>query len=164
MDGHTSCLQRTVQIHQFQSSNVVSILLMSTRTGGVGINLQSSDTVVLFDSDCNPQADGQAIARVHRVGQTKPVWVYRLVSSGTVEERILQRAESKLILDAAVLADSSQQREVQRGIHTLFTLIRTSVVGMAARALDDDELEKLLDRSRPPESIAATREDWSEDG
>mgnify|MGYP002044602217 CR=1 FL=1 len=72
--------------------------MLSTRAGGLGINLTGADTVVLYDSDWNPQADLQAMARVHRIGQTKVVHLYRLVSSGTVEERIVQRAEKKLYL------------------------------------------------------------------
>ena len=65
-------------------------MIMSTRAGGMGINLQTADTVILMDSDWNPQVDLQAMARVHRIGQTKTVHVYRLVSSGTMEERIVR--------------------------------------------------------------------------
>ena len=59
----------------------------------MGLNLQSADTCILFDSDWNPQCDIQAMGRVHRIGQSKKVDVYRLVSTGTIEERMLQRAE-----------------------------------------------------------------------
>jgi hypothetical protein len=78
------------------------VFLASTRAGGLGINLQSADTVVLYDSDWNPQQDAQAMARVHRIGQTKPVAIFRLVTGGSVEERIQERAEKKLYLDAVV--------------------------------------------------------------
>ena len=74
------------------------LFLMTTRAGGLGINLQTADTCVLFDSDWNPQADLQAMARVHRLGQQKKVHVYRLVSGGTAEERVLQRSQKKLYL------------------------------------------------------------------
>ncbi|CAE8636631.1 unnamed protein product [Polarella glacialis] len=153
MDGSTSRVQRVVNIHQFQSG-AVGTFLMSTRTGGLGINLQSADTVIFFDSDWNPQADRQAMARVHRIGQTKPVWVYRLVSLGTVEERILQRAETKLLLDASLLSEEVSQQETAHGVHALWSLIRTSVVGVATRILEDHELKKLLDRSQPPPAVS----------
>ena len=69
----------------------------------MGLNLQTADTLILFDSDWNPQADLQAEARVHRIGQTKTVFVYRLVTANTVEERIAERAEKKLYLDRMVM-------------------------------------------------------------
>ena len=75
---------------------------MTTRAGGLGINLQTADTCILFDSDWNPQCDLQAMARVHRVGQTKPVHIYRFVSGGTAEERVVQRAQKKLYLSETV--------------------------------------------------------------
>ena len=69
------------------------------RNGGAKVALGTADTCILFDSDWNPQADLQAMARVHRIGQTKTVHVYRLITRGTVEERMIQRAEKKLYLD-----------------------------------------------------------------
>ena len=72
----------------------------------MGINLQSADTCILFDSDWNPQPDLQAMARVHRIGQTKTVHVYRLITGGTIEERIYERAQKKLFLDKMVNRDN----------------------------------------------------------
>jgi SWI/SNF-related matrix-associated actin-dependent regulator of chromatin subfamily A member 5 len=80
---------------------------MSTKAGGVGINLQTADTCILYDSDWNPQNDLQAMARVHRIGQKKKVHVYRLITSNTVEERIVERASRKLLLDQTVNRESS---------------------------------------------------------
>jgi len=83
LDGSTNRVQRTVDINAFNmpgSSRFV--FLMSTRAGGLGINCQTADTCILFDSDWNPQVDLQAMARVHRIGQTKTVLLYRLVSPG----------------------------------------------------------------------------------
>jgi len=102
-DGGTQRAQRNYLINQFNApESEIFIFLMSTRSGGLGINLQTADTCILFDSDWNPQPDIQAMARVHRIGQKKIVHVYRLVSAGTVEERILQRAQKKLYLDQMV--------------------------------------------------------------
>ena len=102
-DGSTSRAKRNYLINAFNAPNSpYFIFLMSTKSGGLGTNLQSADTVVLFDSDWNPQSDLQAIARCHRIGSKNTVHVYRLISGGTIEERIVQRAEKKLLLDQMV--------------------------------------------------------------
>ncbi|ODH44691.1 hypothetical protein ACO22_00849 [Paracoccidioides brasiliensis] len=100
LDGTIAAGPRRLSIEHFNApdSNDFAFLL-STRAGGLGINLMTADTVVLFDSDWNPQADLQAMARAHRIGQTKPVSVYRLVSKDTVEEEVLERARNKLLLE-----------------------------------------------------------------
>jgi len=69
--------------------------LLSTRAGGLGITLTAADTVIFYDSDWNPTVDQQAMDRAHRLGQTKQVTVYRLITKGTVEETILKRAQQK---------------------------------------------------------------------
>ena len=76
----------------------------------MGLNLQTADTCIIYDSDWNPQADAQAMGRVHRIGQTKLVHVYRLVSRGTIEERLLQRAEQKLLLEVVNRNDKANQQ------------------------------------------------------
>lgn len=110
LDGQTNRVYREVLINQFnrkQSSKF--IFCLSTRAGGEGVNLYTADTVILFDSDWNPQVDIQAMARVHRIGQTKTVHIYRLVTAGTVEERIVQRAQKKLFLDTVVNRGSTSK-------------------------------------------------------
>jgi len=103
LDGSTNRVMRAILINRFNKKDSRDfIFLLSTRAGGEGVNLFTADTVVLYDSDWNPQVDIQAMARVHRIGQTKPVHVYRLVSGGSVEERIVQRAQKKLFLDSLV--------------------------------------------------------------
>ncbi|XP_031564506.1 chromodomain-helicase-DNA-binding protein 1-like isoform X2 [Actinia tenebrosa] len=77
--------------------------LLSTRAGGLGINLATADTVIIFDSDWNPQNDLQAQARAHRIGQRNQVNIYRLVSKGSVEEDIIERAKRKMVLDHLVI-------------------------------------------------------------
>jgi len=113
-DGSTSRAKRNFVVRSFNDPESDSfIFLLSTRSGGMGLNLQSADTCILYDSDWNPQPDIQAMARVHRIGQTKTVHVYRLVSGGTVEERMVERAEKKLFLDQMVnrgsAADSDEE-------------------------------------------------------
>merc|ERR1712210_179483 len=77
--------------------------LLSTRAGGLGINLATADTVIIFDSDWNPQNDLQAQARAHRIGQKKTVKIYRFVSAMSVEEDVIERAKKKMVLDHLVI-------------------------------------------------------------
>jgi SWI/SNF-related matrix-associated actin-dependent regulator of chromatin subfamily A member 5 len=106
LDGQTNRVQRQVSINSFNAPNSpIFAFLLSTRAGGLGVNLQTADTVILYDSDWNPQQDLQAMARVHRIGQKKVVHVYRLIVQGTIEERMVQRAEKKLYLDQMVNRD-----------------------------------------------------------
>merc|ERR1712025_1269390 len=79
------------------------VFLLSTRAGGVGINLTAADTVIIFDSDWNPQNDVQAQARCHRIGQTKSVMIYRLITRRSFEAEMFDRASRKLGLEQAVL-------------------------------------------------------------
>ncbi|KAF2735213.1 chromo domain-containing protein 1 [Polyplosphaeria fusca] len=100
LDGTVPAADRKVAIDHFNAPGSEDYcFLLSTRAGGLGINLMTADTVVLFDSDWNPQADLQAMARAHRIGQQKPVSVYRLVSKDTIEEEILERARNKRMLE-----------------------------------------------------------------
>ena len=107
LDGATCRVQRTLDVRSFNASTRQQIFLCSTRAGGLGISLTAADTVVLYDSDFNPQVDRQAMDRVHRIGQTRPVTVYRLVTRGSVEERIVERAADKLGLEAMVHASTN---------------------------------------------------------
>lgn len=100
LDGTIAAGPRRQAIDHFNAPDSNDFcFLLSTRAGGLGINLMTADTVILFDSDWNPQADLQAMARAHRIGQTKPVSIYRLVSKETVEEEVLERARNKLMLE-----------------------------------------------------------------
>lgn len=104
IDGSTHQEERELEIEAFNAPQSKKfVFLLSTRAGGLGINLATADTVVLFDSDWNPQMDLQAMDRAHRIGQTKQVMVYRLVTGDTVEQKIVERAEAKLFLDALVI-------------------------------------------------------------
>ncbi|GIL63033.1 hypothetical protein Vafri_17166 [Volvox africanus] len=155
LDGSTNRIQRMIDMEQFNlpGSNIF-IYILCTRAGGLGVNLQTADTCILFDSDWNPQWDLQAMARVHRIGQTRPVHVYRLVTGGTVEDRIQRRAEAKLYLDQMVNRGSTSNAEQLEG------LTRSEVLSMLRFGADrifrneqgvmptDDELDAIMDRSR----------------
>jgi SWI/SNF-related matrix-associated actin-dependent regulator of chromatin subfamily A member 5 len=99
LDGSTSRPRRALDIKLFQQKNSpYQIFLISTRAGGLGINLTAATNVVLVDQDWNPQVDIQAISRAHRIGQTKIVQVYRIVCQDSVEEQALTRLRKKLYL------------------------------------------------------------------
>lgn len=103
LDGRIRGTERQKSIDRFEREEDSFLFLLSTRAGGVGINLVSATVVILFDSDWNPQNDVQAQARCHRIGQTKDVRVYRLVTSRSFEQEMFDRASKKLGLEQAVL-------------------------------------------------------------
>ncbi|XP_073959810.1 LOW QUALITY PROTEIN: chromatin-remodeling ATPase INO80-like [Choristoneura fumiferana] len=95
LDGSSKISARRDMVADFQARTDIFVFLLSTRAGGLGINLTAADTVIFYDSDWNPTVDQQAMDRAHRLGQTKQVTVYRLICKGTIEERIMQRAREK---------------------------------------------------------------------
>ncbi len=114
LDGTIAAGPRRIAIDHFNAPESSDFcFLLSTRAGGLGINLMTADTVIIFDSDWNPQADLQAMARAHRIGQVKPVSVYRLVSKETVEEEILERARNKLMLEFLTIQQGVTDKETQ---------------------------------------------------
>lgn len=108
IDGSSAPMERREQMNKFQkagdSPDAPKLFLLSTRAGGLGINLTAADTVIFYDQDWNPQMDIQAQDRAHRIGQTKPVLVFRLVTAHTIETRIMHRATEKRKLEALVIA------------------------------------------------------------
>ena len=105
LDGSTSVADRRDMVQAWQSpGDTHFVFLLSTRAGGLGINLTAADTVIFYDNDWNPTMDAQAMDRAHRLGQQRPVAVYRLVCAATVEERILLRAQQKQTVQALVMA------------------------------------------------------------
>ncbi|KAF2862718.1 hypothetical protein K470DRAFT_227700 [Piedraia hortae CBS 480.64] len=114
LDGTIAAGTRRQAIDHFNAPGSQDFcFLLSTRAGGLGINLMTADTVILFDSDWNPQADLQAMARAHRIGQKNPVTVYRLVSKDTVEEEVLERAKNKLLLEFVTIQRGITDKDAQ---------------------------------------------------
>lgn len=103
LDGSTQVAERQTIVDTFNKDSSIFACLLSTRAGGQGLNLTGADTVIIHDIDFNPQIDRQAEDRCHRIGQTKPVTIYRMVTKGTVDENVFEIASRKLTLDAAVL-------------------------------------------------------------
>ncbi|KAH8093223.1 P-loop containing nucleoside triphosphate hydrolase protein [Cristinia sonorae] len=112
LDGSTSRPRRTLDIRLFQrDDSPYKVFLISTRAGGLGINLTKASHVIMFDSDWNPQNDIQAIARAHRIGQTKIVKVYRLICQGSVEDQMLDRIRRKLFLSVKIMGSSNDSTD-----------------------------------------------------
>ncbi|GJN26719.1 hypothetical protein PR202_gb14674 [Eleusine coracana subsp. coracana] len=121
LDGGTPVIERQTIVDTFNNDRSIFACLLSTRAGGQGLNLIGADTVIIHDMDFNPQMDRQAEDRCHRIGQQKPVTIYRLVTKESVDENIYEIARRKLVLDAAILQsgteldDSSDVTEMTMG-------------------------------------------------
>ncbi|XP_064459250.1 helicase domino-like isoform X2 [Ornithodoros turicata] len=98
LDGNTRVDQRQALMERFNADKRIFCFILSTRSGGIGVNLTGADTVIFYDSDWNPTMDAQAQDRCHRIGQTRDVHIYRLISERTVEENILKKANQKRLL------------------------------------------------------------------
>ncbi|XP_035824753.1 lymphocyte-specific helicase isoform X2 [Aplysia californica] len=105
LDGSTNVDDRRDSMNVFNGSGSEEkfLFLLSTRAGGLGINLTGADTVIIYDSDWNPQCDLQAQDRCHRIGQTKPVVVYRFVTANTIDQKIIERAAAKRKLEKMII-------------------------------------------------------------
>lgn len=106
LDGTTRTDDRQKVVERFNSDKRIFCMILTTRAGGIGLNLTGADTVIFYDTDYNPAVDNQAQDRVHRIGQTKSVHIYRLVSEQTVEENILRRANEKRSLESMVISEA----------------------------------------------------------
>ncbi|XP_029886672.1 lymphoid-specific helicase isoform X1 [Aquila chrysaetos chrysaetos] len=160
LDGSMSYADREENMHQFNTDPEVFLFLVSTRAGGLGINLTAADTVIIYDSDWNPQSDLQAQDRCHRIGQTKPVVVYRLVTANTIDQKIVERAAAKRKLEKLIihknqfkggksgLAQSKSCLDPQELIELLKSRdYEREVKGSKEKVISDKDLELLLDRS-----------------
>uniref|UniRef100_A0A8D3C2A2 Proliferation-associated SNF2-like protein n=1 Tax=Scophthalmus maximus TaxID=52904 RepID=A0A8D3C2A2_SCOMX len=153
LDGSMSYSDRDENMTKFSKDPEVFLFLLSTRAGGLGINLTAADTVIIFDSDWNPQADLQAQDRCHRIGQTKPVLVYRLVTANTIDQKILERASAKRKLEQMVIhknkfkggkAELNQSKSCI-DLDELMELLKARA--SRGKVISDKDLEILLDRS-----------------
>ncbi|KAL8821594.1 MAG: hypothetical protein Q9223_000383 [Gallowayella weberi] len=161
-DGNTPRARRNLNIRLFnQSASEQRIMLISTRAGGLGINLTAASDVVMMDSDWNPQITLQAEARAHRIGQDKKVTVYKLCTQGTVEEQMLGRIQKKLYLSAKVTESMENIHRPKQGkkrsggpsvtvdndmpqlnTNELMSLVRRGTQALAHPELDIDDMLK----------------------
>ena len=123
MDGTTAVQKRQDLVDKFNESEELKVFCLTTRVGGLGLNLTGADRVILYDPDWNPSTDLQAQERSWRIGQKNEVIVYRLITSGTIEEKIYNRQIFKQFLTNKVLEDPKQRRAFQNeDIRELFVL------------------------------------------
>ena len=157
IDGSVSADERQEAIDAFNTRKDHQLFLLSTRAGGLGINLTAADTVILFDSDWNPQQDLQAQDRAHRIGQTRPVIVYRLATKGTVEQTLLEKADGKRRLEKLVIQkdkfrsilDKKSRREEFKELEDLLAddEFENYDPGEGGEVLSEADLKVLTDRS-----------------
>ncbi|KAL2318030.1 hypothetical protein Fmac_031906 [Flemingia macrophylla] len=164
IDGKVGGADRQIRIDRFNAKNSSRFcFLLSTRAGGLGINLTTADTVIIYDSDWNPHADLQAMARAHRLGQTNKVMIYRLITRGTIEERMIQMTKKKMVLEHLVVgrlkAQSINQEElddiIRYGSKELFADENVEVGKSLQIHYDDDAIDRLLDRDQVCDEEAA---------
>ncbi|BCS20176.1 putative RSC complex subunit (Sth1) [Aspergillus puulaauensis] len=153
LDGSTKSDDRSDLLKLFNApGSDYFCFLLSTRAGGLGLNLQTADTVIIFDSDWNPHQDLQAQDRAHRIGQKNEVRILRLITSNSVEEKILERAQFKLDMDGKVIQagkfdNKSTNEERDALLRTLLeTAEGTEQVGDQDE-MDDDDLNDIMARS-----------------
>ncbi|KAM0843843.1 hypothetical protein ACQ4PT_057446 [Festuca glaucescens] len=148
IDGQTSLSARQERIKEY--NNVESetfIFLMSTRAGGLGIDLPGADRVIIYDPDFNPFMDLQAQSRAHRIGQTRPVVVYQLITKCSVEEKILQKSKQKLAIENMLMNSSKKpSAEELKSIllHGAKTILEKKKINATSIHYDDEAIENLL--------------------
>ena len=158
LDGSTKSDDRSELLGQFNAPNSPYFcFLLSTRAGGLGLNLQTADTVIIYDSDWNPHQDLQAQDRAHRIGQKNEVRILRLISSSSVEEKILERANYKLDMDGKVIQagkfdNKSTNEERDALLRTLLDTAEAVEQLHEQEEMDDDWLNEIMARS-PDELI-----------
>ncbi|EXX56936.1 Chd1p [Rhizophagus irregularis DAOM 197198w] len=171
LDGSVPSEARKKAIEQFNAPNSLDfVFLLSTRAGGLGINLNTADTVIIFDSDWNPQNDLQAMARAHRIGQKNHVNVYRFVSKDTIEESVLDRAKRKMVLEYCIIKqmDTSGKSILQKNPKSskpsdnfsreeLSVILKFGAQNMfkdeGAKKLDDLDLDDILARAETHDTV-----------
>ncbi|KAI9719025.1 MAG: hypothetical protein M1812_003654 [Candelaria pacifica] len=158
IDGSTAHEDRITAIDDYNKPGSEKfIFLLTTRAGGLGINLTSADIVILYDSDWNPQADLQAMDRAHRIGQTKQVVVFRFVTENAIEEKVLERAAQKLRLDQLVIQQGRAQQQakaaaskdellnmIQHGAEKVFQSKGGTGALASSSDLSDDAIDAIL--------------------
>ncbi|KAI9600087.1 hypothetical protein KEM48_000303 [Puccinia striiformis f. sp. tritici PST-130] len=151
IDGQTAHEDRIGAIDEYNKEGSSKfVFLLTTRAGGLGINLTTADIVVLFDSDWNPQADLQAMDRAHRIGQKKQVYVFRFVTENAVEEKVLERAAQKLRLDQLVIqqgrATIQQKGQNKDDLVEMIQHGAEKIINSKENMLVDDDIESIIQR------------------
>ena len=152
LDGTTKSDDRSDLLREFNATDSPYFMfLLSTRAGGLGLNLQTADTVIIYDSDWNPHQDLQAQDRAHRIGQKNEVRILRLISSNSVEEKILERAKYKLDMDGKVIQagkfDNKSSENDRDAMLRVMLESAEAADSFEQEEMDDEELNEILARN-----------------
>lgn len=152
LDGTTKSDDRSDLLKEFnRPDSPYFMFLLSTRAGGLGLNLQTADTVIIYDSDWNPHQDLQAQDRAHRIGQKNEVRILRLISSNSVEEKILERAKFKLDMDGKVIQagrfDNKSSETDRDAMLRVMLETAEAAESMEQEEMDDEDLNLILARN-----------------
>ncbi|XP_043673996.1 lymphoid-specific helicase-like isoform X2 [Vespula pensylvanica] len=149
LDGSSKLEERGRNIKRFNTDPGLFLFLISTKAGGTGLNLAAADTVIIYDSDWNPQVDIQAMARCHRIGQTRPVVIYKLCTKRTIDEAIIKRAEAKRLLEKMVMSKKLRKLDINSKdtLLELKQLLESKESTIVTSTLEEEELNELMDRS-----------------
>ncbi|KAK9346090.1 SNF2 family N-terminal domain-containing protein [Lipomyces starkeyi] len=162
LDGATKIEQRQIMTERFNSDPKITVFILSTRSGGLGINLTGADTVIFYDSDWNPSMDKQCQDRCHRIGQTRDVHIYRFVSEYTIESNILRKANQKRMLDDIVIQEGDFTTDYFTKL-SLSDMLGTESAEKATTSLDvqvrglKGGLEKALAQAEDEDDAIAAR-------
>jgi superfamily II DNA/RNA helicase len=168
IDGNTNGDDREASIEAFNAPGSEKfVFLLSTRAGGLGINLATADTVVLYDSDWNPQMDLQAMDRAHRIGQTKEVQVFRFMTEDSVEVKVIEKAYKKLALDALVIQQGRlQDAKGSVGKEDLLQMVRygaEKIFSGASGAITSEDIDTILQKGEADTQALSAKMDILKD-
>jgi superfamily II DNA or RNA helicase len=152
LDGSQSSMEKQKKIDAFNAPDSdIFAMLLSTRAGGVGINLATADTVIILDPDWNPHQDIQALSRAHRIGQRKKVLCFQLMTVDSAEEKILQIGRKKMALDHLLIETMDNDEESPNDVESVLKFGAAALFGEGKRkeaiTYDSAAVDKLLDRS-----------------
>ncbi|KAJ3406691.1 hypothetical protein HDV05_005891 [Chytridiales sp. JEL 0842] len=161
LDGSMNADEKMAQIDEFNAPDSKKfVFLLSTRSGGQGINLATADTIIIYDIDFNPHQDSQAMARSHRIGQTKPVLILKMYTQQSAEEKILEIAKKKLVLDHLIVGNMKQEEKnidfesvLKFGAESIFNE-DDELAATKAIKYTDEALDRILDRTEQETDVA----------
>lgn len=169
LDGSTRTDQRTILTERFNKDTRILAFILSSRSGGVGLNMTGADTVIFYDLDWNPAMDKQCQDRAHRIGQTRDVHIYRLISEHTIEANILRKANQKRLLDDVVIQQGDfttehfnktaerELLEVDEPLREEDAAAEAAVDRVLGGRAGDKNIAKVLERAEDAEDVAAAR-------
>lgn len=160
LDGTTGVEQRQAMMERFNADPKIFCFILSTRSGGVGVNLTGADTVIFYDSDWNPTMDAQAQDRCHRIGQTRNVSIYRLISERTIEENILKKAMQKKRLGELAIDEAGFTPEFFKqsdNIRDLFDGENVDVAAPKDVPVSEKELETVMAKCEDEADVNAAK-------